>query len=181
MFIYIYIYTHTHITHTHTQTHTHTHTHTAWFKKMDSISYIYISWIIHLIWMNYITFKRGDSKCQIPSLECSLNAEPCSSVSWEQNGYCSAQDFLRVSEENVRWIQESFERSPRKSTHRTSSEYRNQLSGLCWGAVYSSIESIFFNHPVCVCVYVCVCVCVCVCVYIYMYIYIYIYLPQKIW
>ena len=27
-------------------------------------------------------------------------------------------------------------------------EYRNQLSGLCWGAVYCSIESIFFNHPV---------------------------------
>jgi len=27
-------------------------------------------------------------------------------------------------------------------------EYRNQLSGMCWGAVYSSIESIFFNQPV---------------------------------
>jgi len=25
--------------------------------------------------------------------------------------------------------------------------YRNQLSGVCWGAVYCSIESIFFNHP----------------------------------
>jgi len=23
-------------------------------------------------------------------------------------------------------------------------EYRNQLSGMCWGAVYSSIESIFW-------------------------------------
>jgi len=27
-------------------------------------------------------------------------------------------------------------------------EYRNQLSGVCWGAVYYSIESIFLNHPV---------------------------------
>ena len=27
-------------------------------------------------------------------------------------------------------------------------EYRNQLSGVFWGAVYCSIESIFFNHPV---------------------------------
>jgi len=26
--------------------------------------------------------------------------------------------------------------------------YRNQLSGVCWGAVYCSIESIFFNNPV---------------------------------
>ena len=27
-------------------------------------------------------------------------------------------------------------------------EYRNQLSGVCWGTVYCSINSIFFNHPV---------------------------------
>jgi len=27
-------------------------------------------------------------------------------------------------------------------------EFHNQLSGGCWGAVYSSIESIFLNHPV---------------------------------
>jgi len=27
-------------------------------------------------------------------------------------------------------------------------EYRNQLSGVCWGAVYCSIESIFLYHPV---------------------------------
>ena len=26
-------------------------------------------------------------------------------------------------------------------------EYRNQLSGVCWGAVYFSVESIFLNHP----------------------------------
>ena len=28
----------------------------AWFKKIDSISYVYVSWIIHDIWMIYIKF-----------------------------------------------------------------------------------------------------------------------------
>jgi len=27
-------------------------------------------------------------------------------------------------------------------------EYRNQPPGVCWGAVYCSIESILLNHPV---------------------------------
>jgi len=31
---------------------------------------------------------------QIPPLERSPSAQPCSSVSWEQNGYYAAQDFL---------------------------------------------------------------------------------------
>jgi hypothetical protein len=35
---------------------------TAWFKKMDSISYVYISWIIHGMWMIYITCERGGPK-----------------------------------------------------------------------------------------------------------------------
>ena len=61
-----------------------------------------------------------------------------------------SSDRPRVSEENVRRIQESFERSPRKSTCRASRElgYRNQQSGVCWGAVYCSIGSILLNHPV---------------------------------
>ena len=46
IYIYIYIYTHTYI-------------HTAWFKKMDSISYIYISGTIQDMWMTYIAFERG--------------------------------------------------------------------------------------------------------------------------
>jgi len=37
-------------------------TYTAWLKKMDSISYIYISWTIHGMWMVYITFERGGPK-----------------------------------------------------------------------------------------------------------------------
>ena len=55
----------------------------------------------------------------------------------------------RVSEENVRRIQESFELSPRKSTRSASKELGiPQPSGVCWCAVYCSTESIFLNHPV---------------------------------
>ena len=35
------------------------HYYTEWFKKMDSISYVYISWTMHGIRMIYITFERG--------------------------------------------------------------------------------------------------------------------------
>ena len=35
---------------------------TVWFKKMDTISYFYISWTIHDMWMIYITFERGGPK-----------------------------------------------------------------------------------------------------------------------
>ena len=118
--------------------------------------------------------KEGVLYFQIPPLEHSPSAQPCSSVSWEQNGYYAAQDFLhlwvqtesvtavqrafrfrfnsqppmrksichwnhqfeqigclckgkssgrpRVWEENVRQIQESFDRSPRKSICRVSRE-----------------------------------------------------------
>ena len=31
-------------------------------RKMDSISYVYISWTIHGMWMIYITFERGGPK-----------------------------------------------------------------------------------------------------------------------
>ena len=37
-------------------------TNIGWFKKMDSISYVYISWTIHCMWMIYITFERGGPK-----------------------------------------------------------------------------------------------------------------------
>jgi hypothetical protein len=67
---------------------------TAWFKKMDSISYIYISWTIHGMRIIYITFETGGPNFQIPPLERSPSAQPCSSVSWEQNGDCAAQALL---------------------------------------------------------------------------------------
>jgi len=125
--------------------------------------------------MTYITFDSGGLRFQIPPLERSPSAQPCSSVSWEQKSYYAARDFCfrefiktesatavqrafrlrfniqpptrnsicrwnhqfeqigclckskssgrpRVSEENVRRIQESFERGPRKSTRRASRE-----------------------------------------------------------
>jgi len=172
---------------------------------MDSISYVYISWTIQGMWMIYIASEREGPKFSnttARALERSPSAQPCSNVSWEQNGYYAAQDFFffafvtslkltavqrafrlrfniqpptrksicrwnhhfeqigclcksksfgrpRVSEENVRRIQESFERSPRKSTGRASRELGiPQPSGMCWGAVYCSFESIFLNHSV---------------------------------
>ena len=66
---------------------------TVWFKKIDSISYVYISWTIHGMWIVYITSEGGGLNFQISPLERSPNAQPCSSVSWEQNGYYAAQDF----------------------------------------------------------------------------------------
>ena len=35
---------------------------TGWFKKMDSVSYVCISWTIHGMWMIYISFERGGPK-----------------------------------------------------------------------------------------------------------------------
>ena len=32
---------------------------TPWLKRMDSVSYVYISWTIHGMWMMYITFETG--------------------------------------------------------------------------------------------------------------------------
>ena len=35
---------------------------TVWFKKMDSILYVHISWTIQGMWIIYITFERGGPK-----------------------------------------------------------------------------------------------------------------------
>ena len=126
-------------------------------------------------WSTYV-LKEEVLNSQIPPLERSPSAQPCRSVSWEQNGYYATQDLFcvrefiktesatavqrafrlrfniqpptrksicrwnhqfeqigclckgkssvrsRVSEENLRRIQEIFERSPRKSTRRASRE-----------------------------------------------------------
>jgi len=61
---------------------------TAWFKNTDSISYVYISWTIYGMWMIYITYSNTTPRAL-------ANAQLSSSVSSEQNGYYSAQDFLR--------------------------------------------------------------------------------------
>ena len=78
IYIYIYIYIYT-----------------GWLKKMDSISYVYITWTIYGMWMIYIIFGKGSLHFQIPPLELSPSAQPCSSISWEQHGCNAAQYFLR--------------------------------------------------------------------------------------
>jgi len=55
---------------------------------------------------------------QILPLERSPSSQPCSSVSWEQNGYYAAQDFLR-SWVHYNWIGDCCAAC-------------NQLSGVCW-------------------------------------------------
>ena len=65
---------------------------TAWFKKMDSISYVYISWTIHSMWMVYIKFERGGLTFSNTTGRALPNVKPCSRVSWEQNGYYAAQE-----------------------------------------------------------------------------------------
>jgi len=65
---------------------------------MDSISYDYIYWTVHGMWIIYIAFEREDPKFSnftARMLELSPSAQPCSSVIWEQNDYYAAQDFLR--------------------------------------------------------------------------------------
>ena len=94
----------------------------GWFKKIDSISYVYVSRTVHDMWIMYINSERENHNFLNYPLERSPRAESCSSVGWEQNGYHVAQEFLHVSEEKVRRIQESFERIPRKSTRRASRE-----------------------------------------------------------
>ena len=56
----------------------------------------------------------------------------------------------RVSEENVREFKRvlSVDHANQPVERAENLEYRNQLAGVCWGAVYSSIKSIFFNHPI---------------------------------
>jgi len=87
---------------------------------------------------------------QISLLECSSSAQPCSSVSWEQNGYYAAQDFCvyhrRMWDEFMRVLSVAHAIQPVERAENL--EYCNQLSGVCWDAVYYSVDSIFLNHPV---------------------------------
>jgi len=138
LYIYIYIYIYT-----------------GWFKKMDSISYDYISWTIRICERSTYNLKEEVLCFQILPLEHSSRAQPCSSVSWEQNGYYAAQDFLRVSEDNVRWIQENFELSPRKSTRRASRKLGIPQPTV-WRVLRLRLlfESNFLNQPFFLCIWV---------------------------
>ena len=64
----------------------HTRENTGWFKKMDSMQKEELNFVrLYGMWMIYI-----------PPLERPPWAQPCRSVSWEQNGYYAAQDYLSL-------------------------------------------------------------------------------------
>ena len=175
---------------------------------MDSISYVYIFWTVHGIWMIYIPFERRykfsntiarvlayrtavqQRQLRAKWLLCSTRIFAfVSSLKLSRRLLCSVRfvfvstfnlkrgrTFIvgitnhqfeqigclckgkssgrpRVSEENVRRVQEF--KSGLSVAHASESveraenfEYRNQLSGVCWGAVYCSNVSIFLNHCV---------------------------------
>ena len=151
---------------------------TAWFKKMDSFLYVYISWTIHGIWMTYITFVRRDPKVwnitpralvfctavQQRQLRTKLAARQhkifcvCEFIKTESATAVQRAFRLRFNihpptrKSICRWNNQ-FEQigclCKGKPVERAENlEYRNQLSGVCWGAVYSSIGAIFLNHSV---------------------------------
>ena len=63
---------------------------------------------------------------------------------------CSARVFALVSSlklsRRLLFLSVAHESQPVERVENL--EYRNQLSGVCWGAVYYSIESIFLNHSI---------------------------------
>ena len=123
---------------------------TGWFKQMDSVSYVFISWTIHGMWMIYIKFKRGSVHFQLSPLERSPSAQPSAAsveskmATMQHKIFCVYQrrtwdKFKRVF--SVPHASQPVERAE-------NLKYRNQLSGVCWGAVYCLVEFIFLNHPV---------------------------------
>jgi hypothetical protein len=119
---------------------------------MDSISHVYISWTIHGVWIIYITCESKMATMQHKIFFCVREFIKTESATAVQRAFhlrfniqpptrkiiclwnhkfeqivclCKGKSSgrPRVSEENVRRIQESFERSPRKSTRRASREF----------------------------------------------------------
>jgi len=84
----------------------------------------------------------------------SPNVKQCSNVSWEQNGYYSVHSAAPANHVYQRRIWDEFKTvlsvaHANKPVERAENvEYRNELSDMCWGTVYCSIESIILNHPV---------------------------------
>jgi len=122
---------------------------TGWFKTMDSILYVYISWIIQGMWMMYITFESGGPNFLNTisrMLQRSSSAQLCSSVSWEQNGYYAAQDFC-VRE----FIKTAVQRAFRLRFNIQPPTRRAFVAGITNSnfeiQTYEN-ESIFLNYPV---------------------------------
>ena len=171
-------------------------THTAWFKKMDSISYVYISSTIHGMWVICITFERGGPKFSNTTaralayhtavqqrqlrakwLLCSTRYFAfVSSLKLSRRQLCSVR-FVFVSTFNLqrgtafvvgitnlskakfptdhvyqRRTWDEFKRvlsvahASQPVERAENLEYRNQLSGVCWGAVYCSSHIMFVTN-----------------------------------
>ena len=108
---------------------------------MDSIWYICISWTVRGYWMVYITFERGCPQFSNTTAAASVESKM---AIVQPKIFCVYQrrtwdEFKRVL--SVAHASQPVERAE-------NLEYRNQLSGVCWGADYSSIESLSLNHPV---------------------------------
>jgi hypothetical protein len=80
----------------------------------------------------YFKIRLGDSNDKCSS---SLQAE------------CWNEDETHAAQQSATALQRAF-RLRFNIQPPTNLEYRNQLSGVCWGAVYCSTESIFLKHPV---------------------------------
>jgi hypothetical protein len=122
-------------------------------KKIGSILYRYISLSIYLMWMIYIKLKKKEIiKFDMLPLERLSRAQPCSSVSCEQNGYYAVHNLLRswvlvpkISWSHILWL---FLRKkislcatstnnfgwPKKSYHNCGelSDARHPSSGMGW-------------------------------------------------
>ena len=74
---------------------------TAWFKKMDSILYIYVSWTIQGMWMFYTTFQRRGSKFsntivqRSPSASCAAASVESKMATMQHKIFC-VPEFIKT-------------------------------------------------------------------------------------
>jgi len=99
---------------------------------------------LYNIWKrkSYI-FKYYRKNARLPHSRAAASVEN-KMATMQQKIYCVYQ--RRTWEEFKRVLSVAHASQPVERAEKL--EYRNQLSGVYWGAVYSSIESIFLNHPV---------------------------------
>ena len=119
-------------------------------KKIDSNSYVYISWNMHDMWIIHITFER-----EIPMFSNIIARTLACRTAVQQHQLktkwllCCTRIFacIRGKCERNRSVL-SVAQASQPVERAENLEYRNQLCGVCWGAVYCSNEYIYLNHPV---------------------------------
>jgi len=118
----------------------------------DRLNFVRLYFLpIQGMWMICITFERGSPKVSITITRPSPGAHSRAAASveskmatMEPKNFCVYQK--RTWNEFKRVLSVAHASQPVELAENL--ECRNQLSGVCWGAVYSSVESIFFNRPV---------------------------------